>query len=423
MKVAYLVSQYPAPSHTFIAREIAALRRRGLDVVPCSVRAGVSLSEPDRREAERTFTILPRPIRAPGRADPEGLRTSISAALPAVVGLVAALAWNLRRPLRWLRALALSLRLHPPGMPGLAKSLAYFVEGMRLASELEARGVTHLHNHFANAASHAGMAAAEYLGIGWSLTLHGLGDWDGPSTVLLPEKVARTRFVACVSWYGRAQTMRLCPPEQWEKIHVVRCGVALEALPPRPQERGTTAGLRLLSVGRLSPEKGQIGLVEALHHAVRRGVDARLVIIGGGPEEGRIREAAASLGVTDRLELRGHQPAQEVLAALAGADVFLLSSFMEGLPVSIMEALAMQVPVVAPAITGIPELVIHQQTGLLFTAGRWDELGDCIAALGADPALRAALGARGRERVLAEFDADRAAEPLVALFSGADGRR
>jgi glycosyltransferase involved in cell wall biosynthesis len=419
VRIAYLVSFYPLPSHTFIAREVAALRRLGFDIVPCTIHEGVCLSPADRAEAARTFAVLPWPSPTPGRPEHLPRLVTLARALPCLP----ALAWSVlltlvRRPGRWLDALRATMRLRPPGIVGTAKSLAYFVEAMRLAVELEARGVTHLHNHFGNPASHAGLAAARYLDIGWSLTLHGLGDWEGPTTPSLGQKVAAARFVASVTWYGRAQTMGLTDPAHWHKIHVVRCGIAVEELPrPARSTPGRGERLRILSVGRLSPEKGQVGLVEAFARSVERGTDAQLVIVGGGPEEERIRSTAARLGVGDRLELRGHQPVEVVLDEMSRAHLFVLSSFMEGLPVAIMEALALELPVVAPAITGIPELVIHGETGLLFTAGRWDELADRITALARDPALRTRLGVAGRARVMAEFDVARAVEPLAALFA------
>jgi glycosyltransferase involved in cell wall biosynthesis len=396
LRIAYLVSQYPAPSHTFVRREVAALRALGLEVDTFSIRPGVSLSDADRTEASRTFCVLP--------AGPLDLVTSQVRTLA-------------RRPGRWVLALGVSLRHRLPGARSLVKSLAYFLEAMRLATELERRGSTHLHNHFANAAAQVGLAAARYLDIGWSVTLHGLSDFAGPTTPLLTEKVAQARFVATATHHGRAQAMHRSDPRHWDRLHVIRCGVDVERLPaPRGRARAPEAPLELLAVGRLAPEKGHVGLVEALALAVERGVDARLSLIGGGPEEARIRAAIAARGLQGRVELLGARPEQAVLEAMARADALVVSSFAEGLPVVLMEALAMELPVIAPAIAGIPELVAHRETGLLFVAGRWDELAERIAELASDPALRARLAAAGRARVLQEFDARRAAEPLARLF-------
>jgi colanic acid/amylovoran biosynthesis glycosyltransferase len=401
VRIGYLVSHYPLPSHTFVRREIAALRKRGVEVETFSIRPAHSLSEADRAEEARTFYVLHRPW------------------IPTAASLVVTFA---RRPGRWLSTLAATLRNRLPGVKPLLLSVAYFAEAMRLALELERRGVTHVHNTFANPASHVGMAATQYLGIGWSVALHGLGDFDGPSTPLLAGKVAASRFVVCATDYGRAQTMRLSDPDHWSKLHVVRCGVEADALPAPPARwPGYGERIQFLSVGRLSPEKGQLGLLEGFADAVRRGLDAELVLIGGGPEEARIRAAVEAHGVADRVQLRGAQPEAAVLEAMARAHVFVLSSFMEGLPVVLMEAMALGLPVIAPAITGIPELVVHRETGLLYTVGRWDELAERIEALAKDPELRARVVNGGRARLRPEFDVAHSAARLEVLFRDAGG--
>lgn len=403
MKIGYLVSQYPAPSHTFIRREVAALRRRGVDVATFSIRPGQPLSDEDRAEAARTRCILP--------ASPFAVARSLGATL-------------VRRPDRWMAALRTTLALRLPGASNLARSLAYFAEAMLLAEALETQDVRHLHNHFANASSHVGLAAAGYLGIGWSVTLHGFADFESPFTQRLPAKVRAARFVATATRFGRDLAAATVGPELAGKLHVVRCGVEVARLPaPRRTPPGPGEPLRILSVGRLSPEKGQLGLVEAFASAVGAGLEARLVLIGGGPEEPHIRAAVERAGLSGRVELRGSLPEADVLREMATAHLFVLSSLSEGLPVVLMEALALELPVIAPAISGIPELVEHGQTGLLFEAGRWEQLAARMLEMGGDAAARARMAAAGRRRVLAEFDVDRATEPLSALLQGEVPRR
>jgi colanic acid/amylovoran biosynthesis glycosyltransferase len=402
VKIAYLVSQYPAPSHTYIRREIWALRRQGLCVESCSIRLAESQSEVDRAEEARTFYVL----RASWLQLVRDLLTTF-----------------LRRPTRWLTTLVATVRHRLPGTRSLLTSCAYFMEAMRLAVELERRGITHLHNHFANPASHVGMAVSRYLGIGWSMSLHGLGDLTGPTLPLLAEKVAACRFVVSVTHYGISQIQCHTYPNDWRKVHVVRCGIDVGALPTvRRRRPAPNQAVTILSVGRLSPEKGQLGLIEAFGKAAERGLSAKLVLIGGGPDEEAIRQAIAARRLGDRVELRGPQPEPSVLEAMAEAQLFVLSSLIEGLPVVLMEALALELPVIAPSITGIPELVVHDQTGLLFAAGDWDGLAERILTLAGDPALRDRLGAAGKARVLAEFEVARAVEPLARLFDECHGR-
>jgi glycosyltransferase involved in cell wall biosynthesis len=399
--IAYLVSKYPAPSHTFIRREISALRKLGLDIDTYSIRPGESLTPEDRAEEERTFRVLP-----------VGWPSLLLSQLMAMA----------RRPRRWLGALGIAVRHADSRVTQLPKTLAYFAEAMRLAAALERRGATHLHNHFANPAAHVGLIAAHYLGIPWSLSLHGASDFSGPTSHLLGRKVTAARFVATATQYGRAQAMRATDPSEWNKICLVRCGVEVARLPPRPRRRQLSGTpIEILSVGRLSQEKGHVGLIEAFAKLVGRGVDARLVLIGGGPEEPRIRRAVEALGLEGQVALRGAQPESEVLEAMTRTHVFALSSLMEGLPVVLMEALALGLPVIAPQVAGIPELVAHERTGLLFPAGDWDALCDRMTTLAGDSELRSRLGAAGRARVLEEFEITRAVQPLASLFRAASG--
>lgn len=398
MKIGYLVSQYPSPSHTFIRREISALRRLGLEVVTFSVRRAEALSDDDRTEESRTFYVLSE--------------YPIAFALDVLSTLM-------RRPVRWLSTLWCASRLRLPGLKNLLMSLVYFAEAMRLARELERRRITHLHNHFANAASNVGLAATRYLRISWSFSVHGRSDFSGPMTPLLRPKVEACRFAVAVSHDGRERASRAAGLEHRGKIHVIRCGIEVERLPAARRTSPRDAGpLVILSVGRLSPEKGHVGLLEAFARVLERGLDARLVLMGGGPEEENIRAAAERLGVASRLDLAGAQPEQAVLAAMARAHVFALSSLVEGLPVVLMEALAMELPVIAPAINGIPELVRHEITGLLFEAGDWEALAAGILRLALDAELGRRVAAAGRELVLREFDVRRSAVPLAALFAG-----
>lgn len=392
--IAYVVSQYPAPSHTFIRREVAALRAHGVCVETYSVRPAVSLSPDDEAERTRTFCLQDQ------------------RAHTFMVALASSFA---RRPRRWLSTLTQTLRVRPRGVMPLLKAGAHFIEAMRLAAELERAGATHVHCHFANAGSRIGLAASRYLRIGWSVSLHGLSDFGGPGTELLREQIRASSFVASATQYGLAQAMRLSDPTDWHKLHVVRCGVDFDSLPARhrPREPGR---LRLLSVGRLAPEKGQRGLLIAVAALVASGIDVELTVVGGGPEEANLRTWAGDMGLGDRLRLLGALPERTVLDVMARCDVFVLSSLAEGLPVVLMEALALEVPVVAPAIHGIPELVKDGRTGLLYTVGRWDELTECMRTLCEDAALRERLGAAGRQRVLADFDAKRSALPLASLF-------
>lgn len=398
MRVAYLVSQYPAPSHTFIRREIDALRARGVDIRIISIRQPAEeeiLSAKDQASFDETYYVFPpRPLKA------------LSALAQQVV----------TKPHNVLEAARTSATVRLPGTKNstVYQSL-YFLEGAQIAKEFERQGIEHVHCHFSNAASHAAMAAAEISGKSFSLTIHGLGDFDYPGAPTLREKLKRARFIASATQYGIAQAMRLTEPEDWSKLHLVRCGIEVDKLPARaPRPEGSR--YRFVCVSRISAEKGQLGLVEAFARAKSRGLDAELVLVGDGPMREPVEARIRELGIEGDVQLRGRLAEEDTLKEVAAADATIIASFMEGLPVAIMESLGIGVPVIAPRITGIPELVVDGETGWLFTAASWDELADRMLEASQQRDRADAMAEAGRKRVLEEFDVDQAVAKLAGLF-------
>lgn len=406
--IAYIVGYYPAVSHTFIHREIDALRARGLEVRTVSLRATPPedlLTEADRAEAARTWTVLP----------------------PAPREMIAAHVRALSRPARYLRALRLALRTGPGGVRGALWQLFYFVEAVLIHDRLSREGVRHVHAHFANSASWVAMLVAELDGpggMGWSFSMHGPTEFDDVTRFALPQKVASASFVACIGDYCRSQLMRFSPPGDWKKLVLVRCGVDTERFAPstngaRPAGSADGGPLRVLCVGRLVPDKGQGVLLDAVAALRDRGVAVELTYVGDGSARPELEGRALSLNLELRVRFAGSVGQDRILEYYRHADVFCLPSFAEGIPVVLMEALACEVPVVTSHIMGVPELVQDGVSGLLVTPGRADLLADALARLAADRELRRAMGAAGRDRVIGEFRLDRSAAELHRRFIGA----
>lgn len=399
MRIGYLTSLYPAPSHTFIRREVMAVREHGVDVSTFSVRTPTEKerSAPaEQRAYAETFYLLPM---SPTRA-----------ARAHVTRLV-------RDPLGYARTFGLALKHRVPGIKALGLSLAYFIEAMVLADELERQGITHVHNHFANPAATVGYLATRHLGLPWSLTLHGISETDYPAGNLLGAKLQAADFAACVSHFGRAQALRLIPPEHWGKLFIVRCALDLRALPERPQRAAVSGRVRVICVARLSPEKGHVGLLQAFAKAQRNGArDSELILVGDGPERERVVQTITELGIEGSVQLLGHMAEQDTLREVAQSDLLVLASFMEGLPVVLMEALAYGLPVIAPRVAGIPELVEENVHGLLFAPAAWDELAERLQRMLTDAALRKRLGGAGRAKIEQEFEISRAVIPLVERY-------
>jgi glycosyltransferase involved in cell wall biosynthesis len=405
-KVGYLTAEYPLVSHTFIEREVAALRRLGVDVATFSVRRTPDeklLSDTDRRAASETFAILPtsagRLFRAHARA-------------------------ALRRPRRYARTLARALRLSPGGARATLWQLFYFAEAIILWDECRRRKITHVHAHFANVASAVTMLLAHYAaadGVTWSFTMHGPTEFDDVTRFALAEKIRAARFVACISDYCRAQMMRLVEPSEWDKLTVVRCGLDPHRLPANlPRPRAPNAPLRVLTIGRLVPDKGQMLLLQAVAQLQDHGVPITLTIVGDGPARAALQRATARLRLADRVEFTGSLGHPEVAERFAAADVFCLPSFAEGLPVVLMEAMSHGLPVIATRIAAVGELVQDGVSGAIVAPARVDELVDALARLAEDPALGARWGQAGRARVQRDYDVNRSVRILARLLTGVE---
>lgn len=402
MRIAYLASHYPAVSHTFVMREVLALRRLGVQVETFSIHRTPEsqlLAEADR-EADRTTTAI-LPIR-PGTL----LATHARACACS--------------PARYLSTLALALRLAPPGVRGHLWQLFYFAEAIVLWERANALGVRHFHAQFADVATDVALLVVHYGGAGWSwsLAVHGPVEFYNVKLYRLAEKVRRAMLVIAISHFGRSQLMTLTDPEGWDRIHTVRCGIEPARFQPREVTTDESSG-HVLCVGRLVELKGQALLIDAVAELVRSGLDVRLTLVGDGPMRERLENRARERGIESRVSLLGAVGQDRIADVYATADVFCLPSMAEGVPVSLMEAMAMELPVVTTRIMGIPELVDDGKAGMLIAPGRQGELVDALRGLLTDSELRARLGRAGRVKVLAEFDAGRSAEHLRNIFASA----
>lgn len=396
--VAYLTGEYPKVSHTFIQREIAALRVQGVKVLTCTVRrppAETVVGVGQQDEAGATFCIIETAKRAPYR----------------LIG--AHLAAFLRSPRRWFSALGLAWRTRPPGLKALAWQLFYFVEAGLLADHLRKNGVVHLHNHFANSSCSVAMLTSEISGIPFSFTLHGPAIFFEPKWWQIGEKIARAKFVACISHFARSQAMLFSDQSHWSKLKIVHCGVRPDTYGQRARNGSEKL---ILFIGRLDAIKGVPLLLEAFASALKNHPEAQLNIVGDGPARETLQHQARELG--DSVAFLGYQPQEAVAELLQEADIFVLPSFAEGVPVVIMEAMASRLPVIASRVAGVPELVDDGKSGFLVPPGDLETLIMRLEALLSDPALRVRMGECGRATVEAEYNVDREAAWIAALFAG-----
>ena len=391
MKIAYLTGEYPRASDTFIQREVAGLRAAGLTVETASIRrTGPEhhVGEEQRQEAARTFHVL-------------------DAAKNPVRLLAAQGALFAQSPKAWFKALALAWKTAPKGLKGRAYQMFYFAEAAVLARHLQNTGAQHLHNHIAKASCTVAMLASALSGIPFSFTLHGPDIFFEPYHWRLDEKIARASFVACISHFCRSQAMAFAPEAEWSKLHIVHCGVE-----PQRYTAAPLGGAELLFVGRLAPVKG----LPVLLRALAKLPEARLTLVGDGPERPQIEALIGELKLEPRVRLLGYQSQDEVAKLLAKSGALVLPSFAEGLPVVLMEAMAAGLPVITTQIAGVPELVRNGETGWLVAPGDEAGLHAALEAYLADPESARAMGAAGRAQVVQEFDATLEARRLAALF-------
>ncbi len=391
-RLAYMTGEYPRASYTFIQREVRTLREFGHHVQTFSV----------RRPAETEI------VGAEGAAS----RASTIYLLPPRALVRAHLAQLLFSPKRYFSALLLALKHRPAGFTGLVRQAFYFAEAGMLARLMRQHSLRHLHNHLTDSSCSVAALAAAMGGFTFSFTMHGPMELYEPRLWWLDEKIRRALFVNCISHFCRSQGMLFSHPDNWHKLHIVHCGVELGLFEMKKHEgRGT----RLLFVGRLAEQKGLPILLDALAKVE----GATLDIAGDGPERKMLEEKVNELNIYDRVRILGYQSQPQVRALLRQADVFVMSSFAEGLPVVIMEAMAAGVPVVATWVAGVPEIVRDKHNGLLIPPGDATALAQAIRRLLNDPDLRNQFASAGREKIEQDFNIETEVLRLEKILTSA----
>lgn len=403
MRLAYLCNLYPAVSHSFIRREIEEVERAGHEVHRFSIRpARPDLKdEADVREAQRTEAVL-------------------GSGLVRLLG--AALALCVSRPARSLRAIRATWRLSAPGLTARARHAVYWLEAAWLVRRFEQLGIDHVHAHFGTNPAAVAMLVREFGGPPFSFTVHGPDEFDAPMSLALPRKIDAATLVAAISSYGRSQLMRWSPPRQWNKMVLVRCGLDADFL-DAPQEPVPDDSTNFVCVARLSAQKGLPILIAACQNLRADGAQFSLTIIGDGELRADLQDDIAQRDLGNCIRFAGTCAAAEIRTHLQRARAFVLPSFAEGLPVVLMEALAMGRPVITTAIAGIPELV-DGRCGWLIPAGSVDALANAMREALAAPARKLeAMGSIGRARVRQMHDASRNAAELVDAIKSVNSTR
>lgn len=396
MRLAYLINQYPMVSHSFIRREILALERRGYEVMRIALRGwdGELVDDEDKLECKRTRYVLC-----------EGA--------PAL--LLALMHMLFTRPLRLMLALRLAWRMGHRAERPFTVHLVYLAEACRIEPWLRAAGIQHLHAHFGTNSAEVAMLVHALGGPRWSFTVHGPEEFDKGHFIGLAEKIRNCAFVVAISSFGRSQLYRFVEHQQWHKVQVVHCGLepsffdAPVSFAPRAK--------RFVCAGRLCEQKGQLLLVEAAHHLAVQCVEFELVFVGDGEMRADIEALIRHHKLQDKVRITGWLSNERVRDEILAARALVQPSFAEGLPVVIMEAMALRRPVISTFVAGIPELVHPGEHGWLVPAGDAEALLHAMqACLDTPTEMLRSMGEAARKRVLERHSVETEVAKLARLF-------
>ncbi len=389
VRMAYLLSQYPAVNHVFMLREVRLLRELGFEIQAASIRKPDrdpgAMTSAEREETQSTYYVKSTGL---GRLAQAHLQTLIS------------------RPASYSRGWTSALRI--AGWRGPL----YFAEAVAVGDWMRRSRLRHAHTHYA---STVGLLLARIFPVTVSMTFHGPAEFDDTAGSRLREKVAASLFSCAISRYGFGQIMAASRHRDWPKLELTPLGVEPGDFPPRPF-RPDPSPFQIVCVGRLAAVKGQHVLIAAVDRLVQSGRKIRLRLAGDGPDRDELRQDVESRGLREHVLFEGNVNQDRLRQLYGESDALALSSFAEGLPVVLMEAMAMEIPCVASWVNGVPEIIAHGTDGLLVPPGDADALAGAIGKLMDDAPLRRALGQEARRKVLEQFTLRRNTEHLAGVF-------
>jgi len=398
IRVAYLVTRYPAISHTFILREVVGLRQRGVLVDVASV------NSPDR------------PVAGLSKAEAAEAATTHYIKNVAVVSVLAEqLLFALRHPFKYVGGMAYAWWLAGTSPSRILRYTFYFAEAVLLGKWMERKRQQHLHVHFATSGASVGLITSRIFETDLSMTVHGPEEFDDVTWHRLTEKVRQCRFVSCIGYFARTQLMKISDPADWDKLEIAPLGVNLDDFAPAVAVAENRV-VEIVCVARLAPVKGHRILIQAIERLTAAGVPVHARLIGDGPERGALEALVKSRRLEASVKLEGPMNPDRIREALAKADIFALPSFDEGIPVSLMEAMAMEIPCISTYVGGIPELIRNGIDGYLISPSDPESLAQIISELASDPALRSRIGLAGRNRVREKYNLPANIDRLAAIF-------
>ncbi len=392
-KLAYLISLYPAISHTFILREILGLKKMGFEIAVASInsldKAHTNLTKDELSEHQNTFYIKKQGF----------------------LGALKALATTLfTHPIGLFKGLWTSIKLGGLHPKNFLYSFAYFIEALILGNWISSKQISHLHVHFINPATTVGLIASKTFPITYSFTSHGPDEFYDIKGQSILEKILAAKFVVSISYYNQSQLMRVAPHTEWDKFNVIRLGIDPTIFAPTSKNKPNEL-FEILCVGRLAPTKGQLLLVDAVNTLIQEGLPLRLLLIGNGPDWNILKQKE-----NKNILLEGSVNQDKIQNFYNQADLFVLPSFAEGVPIVLMEAMAKEIPCISTYVNGIPELIENKLNGILIAPSSIEELVNAIRESYSNQALRNQIAKGGREKILLKYDLNNNLKKLADLF-------
>lgn len=404
-KVLYIAPAIPALTCTFIYREVFDLRKLGLPVDTVSMNTPLSNSvSSEAKELLQTTTYL----------DQVSLLRKLASLLSVAV----------TSPRRFLSCLGIFMSARPMKFPRDHVRLAYhLMEACFLKRQLGDSPPDHIHSHFVTGATSIGMFLSELLGIPFSFTMHASMIWIDP--IALQTKLQRCHFCASISEYNRDFVCEQYGDHLKPKIHIVRCGIALDEIQRKPSSDIAPGEFsQVLSVGQLMKRKGHHVSIQAANLLRDDLPNLRWTIVGEGPQRERLEDLISTHKLEGIVTLAGAQPHERIAEFLDNADAFVLPCVIgddqtrDGIPVALMEAMAWGIPVVSTDVVGVPELIADGVDGILVSSDSAHQLADAVRTLSQSPDLVSQFSDAGYRKIEQEFNSIRSSEKLAKLFFG-----
>lgn len=400
-KIAYIVSCYPATSHTFIHQEIDYLRKSGKNIVIASINpSNIEEAAKDievKSEEKKTFYIKQ-----------QGFIAAIDAAFHFIF----------TRPFQFFQAIGFTWKYIRQAHRGIKYFFGYFGEALLFARWLNQHEVGQVHAYFGNAAATVALVAKRLQPFTFSLSIHGADVFYDETIEGLAVKLKDADWIRCISFYSKSQILKHLPFEQWQKLHLIHMGIDIHKInTDRFSGKSLQSSKRIIvSVGRLVASKGHAILIQAIASLKKQGTLFEVDIVGSGPERGALEELAMKLDVVDEIRFKGALSHPNTIELISTADAFVLASFAEGVPIVLMEAMALKIPCVSTWINGTPELITNGVDGLLVAPSDVDGLQAAIVKIMEDHDLRSKITSSARQTIETSYDLEKNTQKLSRLF-------